>query len=300
MTLLDKPSAATAAADAPVTLPGCVQFDLASEISGRTYRIFAYLPLIPAPPEGYPVFTVTDGNMNFALAMVMGHMFSFQAKPAIVVGVGYPTNAPADLMRLRVRDMTPDMPLGDVPPSPGLPEATPENYGGAELFRRFLVEELRPAIAARWPVDPADQTLYGYSLGGLFSLVSLFADPTAFKTFVAASPSIWWNERAVLAGEAEFARRVEAGEIAPRVLVTIGEFEQDPPKVPPPGMTAEAIAELVARGRMVENALELGARLAALKGHGGYEGRFHCFEGEDHLSAMAAAIGRAVDFALRP
>jgi hypothetical protein len=300
MTPLDEAPASTATADAPVTLPGSVQFDLASKVSGRTYRIFVYKPLIPPPPEGYPVITVTDGNMNFALAMVMGHMFSFQAKPAIVVGVGYPTNAPADLMRLRVRDMTPDMPLGNVPPSPGLPEATPENYGGAGLFRRFLVEELRPAIAARWTVDPNDQTLYGYSLGGLFSLVALFADPTAFKTFVAASPSIWWNDRAVLEGEAEFARRVGAGEIAPRVLVTIGEHEQDPPKVPPPGMSEEAIAELIAKGRMVDNARELGERLAALKGHRGYEGRFHLFEGEDHLSAMAAAIGRAVDFALRP
>ncbi len=300
MTPLDEAPASTATADAPVTLPGCVQFDLASEISGRTYRIFVYLPLIPAPPEGYPVVTVTDGNMNFALAMVMGHMFSFQAKPAIVVGVGYPTNAPADLMRLRVRDMTPDMPLGNVPPSPGLPEATPENYGGAELFRRFLVEELRPAIAAHWSVDPNHQTLYGYSLGGLFTLVALFADPTAYKTFVAASPSIWWNDRAVLEGEAAFARGVEAGEIAPRVLVTIGEHEQDPPKAPPPGMTEKAAAELIARGRMVDNARELGARLAALKGRDGYEGRFHLFAGEDHLSAMAAAVGRAMDFALRP
>jgi len=300
MTPLDEAQASTATADAPVALPGSVQFDLASKISGRTYRIFAYQPLIPAPPEGYPVITVTDGNMNFALAMVMGHMFSFQAKPAIIVGVGYPTNSPADLMHLRVRDMTPDLPTGNVPPSPGLPEATPENYGGAALFRRFLVEELRPAVAARWSVDANDQTLYGYSLGGLFTLTALFADPTAFRNFVAASPSIWWNDRAVLNGEADFARRVGAGAISPRVLVTIGEHEQDPPKVPPPGMTEEAIAALVAKGRMVDNAKELGARLAALKGHGGYEGRFHLFAGEDHLSAMAAAMGRAVDFALRP
>ena len=300
MTPLDEAPAPTATADAPVALPGSVQFDLASKISGRTYRIFVYQPLIPAPPEGYPVITVTDGNMNFALAMVMGHMFSFQAKPALVVGVGYPTNAPADLMHLRVRDMTPETPLENVQQSPGLPDPLPENYGGAELFRRFLVEELRPAIAARWQVDANDQTLYGYSLGGLFTLVSLFADPTAFKNFVAASPSIWWNDRAVLTHEAEFARRVEAGEIAPRVLVTIGQFEQDPPKVPPPGMTPQAVAELVARGRMVDNARELGSRLAALKGHAGYEGCFHLFEGEDHLSAMAAAMGRAVDFALRP
>ena len=301
MTLLDEaPAKIEVPATEPVTMPGAVRFSLDSKIAGRTYRILVYQPLLPAPPEGYPVITVTDGNMNFLLGAVMAGMFAFQAKPAIIVGVGYPTDAPLDMMRLRVRDLTPPTPLENIRLSPGLPEPTPENYGGGQLFRRFLVEELRPVIAAGWSVDPNDQTLYGYSLGGLFTLNALFDDPGAFNAYVAASPSIWWNGRAVLAGEAEFARRVEAGEVAPRVLVTIGEHEQDPPKVPPPGMTLEAGAELIAEARMVDNALELGARLAALKGGDGYDARFHCFEGEDHLSAMAASIGRAVDFALRP
>jgi predicted alpha/beta superfamily hydrolase len=301
MTLVDEAPAVTATlATEPVTMPGAVKFDLASKIAGRTYRIFVYQPMIPAPPEGYPVITVTDGNMNFLLAAVMAGMFAFQAKPAMVVGVGYPTDAPFDMMRLRVRDLTPETPMENIRISPGLPEPTPENYGGAELFRRFLVEELRPLIAARWSVNPDEQTLYGYSLGGLFTLNALFDDPGAFNGYVAASPSIWWNGRAALDKEAAFARRVEAGEVAPRVLVTVGEYEQDPPKVPPPGMSPEEIRDLVTEARMVENALELGARLAHLKGADGYDARFHCFEAEDHLSAMAASIGRAVDFALRP
>ena len=301
MTLVaEAPAKIEVPATEPVTVPSAVRFNLDSKIAGRTYRILVYQPLMPAPPEGYPVITVTDGNMNFLLAAVMVGMFAFQAKPAIIVGVGYPSEAPFDLMRLRVRDLTPPTPLENIRLSPGLPELTPENYGGGQLFRRFLVEELRPVVAAGWSVNQDDQTLYGYSLGGLFTLNALFDDPTAFNAYVAASPSIWWNDRAVLAGEADFARRVEAGEVAPRLLVTIGENEQDAPKVPPPGMTPEAAAELVAEARMVENALELGARLAALKGAAGYDARFHCFEGEDHLSAMAASIGRAVDFALRP
>jgi hypothetical protein len=301
MTLLDEAAAKIEVpATEPVTMPGAVRFNLDSNIAGRTYRILVYQPLTPAPPEGYPVITVTDGNMNFLPAAVMAGMFALQAKPAIIVGVGYPSEAPFDLMRLRVRDLTPPTPLENIRPSPGLPEPTPENYGGGQLFRRFLVEELRPVIAAGWSVNPDDQTLYGYSLGGLFTLNALFDDPAAFNAYVAASPSIWWNDRAVLAGEASFARRVEAGEIAPGVLVTVGEFEQDPPKVPPPGMTPEEIRDLVTGARMVENALELGARLAALKGADGYDARFHCFEGEDHLSAMAASVGRAVNFALRP
>jgi predicted alpha/beta superfamily hydrolase len=179
--------------------------------------------------------------------------------------------------------------------------ATPENYGGSPEFLRFLTEELRPLIARRWSVDPANQTLYGYSLGGLFTLNALFSDPTAFSTYVAGSPSIWWNDRVVLEGVPVFAAQVEAGEASPRVLVTIGAFEQDGTRSPtPPGMTRDEVRTLVESARMVDNARELGQRLAALKGRGAYEGRFHLFDGEDHQSAMAASIGRALDFALRP
>ena len=57
-----------------------------------------------------------------------------------------------------------------------------------------------------------------------------------------------------------FAARVEAGEAQPRVLISIGATEQDPPPTVPPGMTREAADKLVADARMVDNAAELGAR----------------------------------------
>jgi hypothetical protein len=300
MTLLDAPpAAATVTADAPVTLPFSVRFDVDSKIAGRAYRIFVFQPLAPPPPGGYPVVTMSDGNMNFPIAMVMAAMFQ-QATPAMVVAVGYPTTNPLELATLRTRDLTPPTPLENIIITPGQPPAVAENYGGGPQFLRFLTEELRPLIAGRWSVDAKRQTLYGYSLGGLFTLNALFAEPDAFSAYVAGSPSIWWNGRALLEGEAGFARRVTAGEIAPRVLVTIGELEQDPPRSPVPNMTEAQVRELVEQARMVENALELGARLAALKGAADYDARFHCFEAEDHLTAMSGSVARALDFALRP
>jgi uncharacterized protein len=285
----------------PTHFPGAEQFDMTSKISGRSYRVFVFQPPVLAPPPGgFPVVTLSDGNMNFPIAAVMSAMFAFSASPALVVGVGYPTVNPMELTSWRTRDLTPPTPIENVRPQPGMPAPRPEDFGGAEDFHRFLTEELRPVIAAGWKVDADSQTLYGFSLGGLFTLTTLFAHPDAYKTFVAASPSIWWNERAVLADEAEFARRVEAGEVAPRVLVTIGGLEQQLPKVPPPGYTPEAVEELMLGARMVDNARELGARLAALKGGPGYLARFHEFPGEDHLTAMAGSVARCLDFALRP
>ena len=192
-------AAAPALIHDPVLVRGSVQFDLASAISGRTYRIFVFQPAAPPPPEGYPVVVVTDGNLNFPIAATMAAAFSLRGgKPALVVGVGYPADDPLAPMHLRNRDLTPATPLSRIRQAPGLPPPKLADYGGADLFRRFLIEELRTAIAADWPVNADDQTLYGHSLGGLFVLETLFAHPASFRGFVASSPSIWWNHRGLL------------------------------------------------------------------------------------------------------
>jgi predicted alpha/beta superfamily hydrolase len=284
----------------PTVFPGSVEFDVTSKINGRTYRIFVYQPLTPPPEAGFPVITLSDGNLNFPIAAAMAAMFAFQSGPALIVGVGYASENPLELMSKRSRDLTPPTPIEAIRPQPGMPPPVAENFGGDAEFLSFLVDELRPLIAAQWPIDLARQTLYGFSLGGLFALNALFARPAAFSVFVGASPSIWWNERALLAGEADFARRIEAGEAAPRVLITIGGLEQSLPRSLPPGYTEESLTELMTSARMVDNARELAASLAKIAGPSGYETRFHQFDGEDHLTAMAGSIARALDFALRP
>jgi len=289
-----------ALAHIPTAIPGAVEFDVTSTTNGRTYRIFVYQPVVPPPEAGYPVITLSDGNMNFPIAAAMAAMFAFQGGQALIVGVGYATTNPLELMFKRTRDLTPPTPIEAIRPQPGLPSPVAENFGGDAEFLDFLLDELRPLIAAQWPIDPARQTLYGFSLGGLFTLNALFARPSAFSVFVASSPSIWWHDRALLASEADFARRIEAGEATPRVLITIGGGEQTLPRRLPPGYTEESLGELMTSARMVDNARELGARLAALKGADGYVARFHQFDGEDHLTAMAGSIARALDFALRP
>jgi len=142
-------------------------------------------------------------------------------------------------------------------------------------------------------------TLYGHSLAGLFCLNLLFEQPGSFRSFVASSPSIWWNDRAVLAGEAAFADRIVRREAAPRLLVTMGGAEQSTPAKPPPGMDETQMQALVEHARMVDNARELVQRLEGLDGGPGYLARFHAFEGDDHTMALAASIARALAFALR-
>src|SRR3546814_15077313 len=66
-----------------------------------------------------------------------------------------------------------------------------------------------PAIEKRYAVDSRRQALYGHSLGGLFALHMLYSHPGAFRTIIAASPSIWWDNQAILSEERAFKARIE-------------------------------------------------------------------------------------------
>jgi hypothetical protein len=290
----------TVTEEAPVQLPFAVQFDMASKLSGRTYRIMVAKPFASAPENGHPVIVASDGNMTFPIAAMLNALFGLGGRGAVIVGVGYPTDNPLELQLLRRRDLTPPTPAEAIPAMPGWPAPDPDDFGGADAFLAFLTDELRPLIAERFQGDPADQTLYGHSLGGLFTLHALFERPDAFRAYVASSPSIWWNGRELLQREAALAARIEAGDVAPRVLITIGETESEPPAELPPGYDRETADKMVADARMVENAAELGVRLAALKGGPGYVARYRALHEDDHTTSMATSIGRTLSFALRP
>ncbi len=283
----------------PVLVYGSNQFDLRSGTTGRTYRIFVFKPPLPPPPSGYPAVMLTDANMSFPIAATVAATFAFAGKAALAIGVGYPTDDVMELVRLRNRDLTPPTPLHAIKQNPGRPPPNIEDYGGSEAFYRFLIEELRPAISAAYPVSAEDQTLYGHSLGGLFTLGVLLNYPQSFRNFVASSPSIFWNERSALRDEAGFVRKVQSKEAAPRALILVGADEQDVPETLLPGTTREQMKRMLRDWRMVDNARELAGRLAAIKGGPGYAIGFHALKQEDHLTALPASISRAFSFALR-
>jgi hypothetical protein len=299
----------------PAVLPGSTQFDLASRRTGRTYRIFVSRPEGEAPSQGYPVFLAVDGNMVFPIAVAVNATFALAGKAALVVGVGYPTDVAMDLMSLRTRDLTPPTPLERLPQRPHLPPPKLEDYGGDEAFFAFLTEELTPLLAREYPVNMAELTLYGHSWGGLFTLGALLKHPASFKNFIASSPSIWWNGRAILGELPGFRTKVRSGKLAPRLLLSVGGGEETVPR-PMPQMILDQVAERAAwippalRGwaarwfvgkmlreyRMVGNARRLAASLRRLLGG---QIRFRCGAHEDHITALPASIGMAFDFVHR-
>ncbi|SFK19833.1 alpha/beta hydrolase [Caulobacter sp. UNC279MFTsu5.1] len=68
--------------------------------------------------------------------------------------------------------------------------------GGSAAYRRFLVDELRPWVKARYRVD-GRSGLIGESLAGLFVVETFLREPRAFDAYLAASPSLWWDDQSL-------------------------------------------------------------------------------------------------------
>jgi predicted alpha/beta superfamily hydrolase len=287
-------------AKSPLVRSDSQQWDMTSRITGRTYRIYVAKPVstVPPPPEGYPVIYLNDGDFAFHTAAdaLLMQSVGLEAKPAYVVGIGYGKDWQT-ASRTRCADLTP------CPPDPvtlAALEASPLTkgavYGEAEAFHRFMTEELRPQIEAAYSVDRNDTILWGDSFGGLFALYVLFNHPEAYRTYLVGSPSIIWNDKAILKDEAKLAAPLAAGKAAPRVLFTVGEFEEklaDHVKLYP-GVTREQMQAMLTATGMITNALALADRLKTL----GCEVEAVVFPGETHLSVIPAAITRGLRFAL--
>lgn len=156
------------------------QFVLRSKILERDFLIQVAKPF--GEVEGkVPAVYLTDGNMLFAAAAAVAapNAGKESAGPAYFIGIGYPEQDRETWLRRRAADLTHRDLKGKDP------------TGDGARFARFLIDELRPAIEARYPVDPARRILAGYSFGGLFATRMLLDHPEAFDTWLIASPSIW-------------------------------------------------------------------------------------------------------------
>ncbi|MBP7000712.1 alpha/beta hydrolase-fold protein [Amaricoccus sp.] len=264
-------------AAAAVTVPGAEVFDMTSVASGRRYRIFLSLPSLPPPPGGYPALYYLDGNATFLTAAEAVRLQTRPPKgfgPAATVGVGYATDQPFETT-LRYFDYTTPADPATLRPR-GNGEPYPE-VGGADVFLAFLEDELFPEIARRVPVDPGRRTLTGHSLGGLLTLHAFLTRPDLFATYVAGSPSIWWNDGEILGRAASFA--ADPPDLSGRRLfIGVGGDELDH-MVAEAGQMAAALAPLEAAG------LALSTQV---------------FAGEEHITVLPALISRSVGVSLAP
>lgn len=309
---------------AELSTPNSRVIDFTSSVNGRDFRLNIGLPLFPAPPRGYRVFYVLDGN-GYSATAIEAVRWNMNAPDVMVVGIGYPetekfiadsvarhgpptSDMEASLppfilafLRERLFDLSLPAPaeeLGDYA-FPGGPKDT-SHMGGLDALLDTFEQDIKPRIAELGPINEAGCALFGHSAGGHAVLHALFTRPNVVRSFIAASTAIWICGRRVLNGEAGFAAMVSRGDVEPRVLVTMGSEESSMPRGVPANFISPEMVELVRKARMVEDSRELVDRLKAIKGGPGYEvADYAVFLEQQHGIAVWPAIGRAVDFAFQ-
>lgn len=158
-------------------------WQLESRVLGERRTINVYLP----PDYGtgsarYPVLYMPDGGMAEDFPHVVGSVDvsikNAVIRPVIVVGVENTE---------RRRDLT-----GPTAIAEELKIAP--HAGGADRFRQFLRDELKPQIAGRYRTTN-ESAIVGESFAGLFVVETMLVEPALFDGYIAADPSVWWNHQ---------------------------------------------------------------------------------------------------------
>lgn len=254
--------------------------------SGSDHTLQFHLPTAAPPAGGFPLIWLLDAPTTWA-PMQQALNESGRSDAIAVVGIGWQGDGAVD-QGLRRRDFT-------CPASSEVPDPRGGGDWGYDgdcaSFLALLTGVLQPQALRELPVDPDRQVLVGHSLSGLFALHAMMARPDAFAGFVAASPSIWWDEARILdAAQGTDWHPMQRA----RVLVTVGSEEQRVGPERPADVNGEDAAATLGEAHMVDNA----SAFAGLLRSNGIDCRFHLFEGEGHGTVLPAAMAAALEFAL--
>lgn len=170
-------------------------FTIDSRVLGERRRINVYVPDGKGP---FPVLYMPDGGIHEDFPHVVGSVdvsiTNGIIRPVIVVGIENTE---------RRRDLAPATVVADEQ------KAAP-HAGGTARFRQFIREELFPLIERRYRVTK-ERALIGESLAGLFAIETLLLEPDMFDGYIAADPSLWWNEQTLVTSASGILGRWRAG-----------------------------------------------------------------------------------------
>ena len=134
----------------------------------------------------YPVIYLLDGPGHFHHTTGITTFLANQNRmPEMIVVAIANTD--------RTRDLTPH--ASDTKQFP--------TAGGADNFLAFMKDELFPHIEANYRTQPY-RLLIGHSFGGLFALHTLMTQPEMFNSYLAISPSTWWDDQRLVKDAEKF------------------------------------------------------------------------------------------------
>jgi predicted alpha/beta superfamily hydrolase len=162
-------------------------FLLTSAVLSETRRINVFVPRAHDVRDGapLPVLYMPDGgqaeDFPHVAETVQALVAAGRMMPVLLVGIENTE---------RRRDLT-------GPTTVDKDKKIAVRVGGSAAFRQFLRSELMPHIGANYRVT-ADKGIIGESLAGLFVVETLLLEPDLFDRYVAISPSLWWNDDALV------------------------------------------------------------------------------------------------------
>ncbi|UPG92775.1 alpha/beta hydrolase [Luteibacter aegosomatissinici] len=280
-----------------VSATGPMTFVVTSRESGEQFIMRISVPERMPPHNGFPVLFILDGNIlfNTFADAVRNRSMAGEIEPAVVVGI---SSAPGTKGGNRTfdftwtdltdREKTVIKDLGDHP-----------RWGGAQAFYGTLQSEMKAKVAATATINPAKESLIGWSLGGLFVIHTMFEHPGSFSTYVSLSPSLWRSNRIIFDDIEPFARRLDHASTSPRILLGVGgNEERPPPGMHNGGMTSQELIEELRYCRMVTNFGDFTHRLGPVLDSHAIEWTAKVFDGESHNSVPWAAVNTILDFIL--
>jgi predicted alpha/beta superfamily hydrolase len=166
--------------------PIIINDSIFSKVLNEERKIMICLPeeYKPGSDAKYDVVYLLDGEVHVD---VFSFLYKFARKekllpPLILVSI---PNTFTQEGNMRDRDF--------------LPEKTTENNkaGGANNFIDFFKNELIPYIDKKFSTS-GDNSLFGHSLGGLFTFYVLLKEPDLFSNYYCSDPAFPWNNRRII------------------------------------------------------------------------------------------------------
>ncbi|WEV60408.1 alpha/beta hydrolase-fold protein [Streptococcaceae bacterium ESL0729] len=193
------------------------------------YYLDIYLPEDHDSKEAIPLLYVLDGD---AFAASLAQAVKLQARNAqktgvvtmIVVGISYHAASPFNKEE-RFKDFTPPRihPMNPKDKRFDMPQG-----GEIDTFFKSLKtihKELTRELARDFILNQEKIGLFGHSLGGLCVLEALLRPDLAFiNTFLALSPSLWWDREAYYERLKEYEHK-SSNHQKKRVIITVGGLE---------------------------------------------------------------------------
>ena len=155
-------------------------YALSSRAMKATRDVSVYVPAACTPAKRCPALYLIDGgeDQDFIPTVGLSKLGELVAMYPTFIVVGIATVDRRNELAFPTRDPAQ---LKQYPTS-----------GHAATFRRFVVDEVQPWVAATFPVSDRSLVM-GESLAALFVLETALREPAAFDDYISISPSMWWD-----------------------------------------------------------------------------------------------------------